>query len=86
MSCSGERTVRVVGICGMSASGKSTVATTIAAKFGSPVVPIGGDWYFKDPQRFEGCARTAPCWELPSSVDSALLVSESGRRPSGAVS
>ena len=79
MSCSGERTVRVVGICGMSASGKSTVATTIAAKFGSPVVPIGGDWYFKDSQRFEGCARTAHCWELPSSVDSALLVAEMTR-------
>jgi len=64
-----QREVRLIGICGASATGKTTVAAQLAELLHSPVLPISADWYFRRPRDFAACPKCANCWELTSSVD-----------------
>ena len=70
------RQVRVIGIGGPSCSGKSTLAMQLAKQLRSPLVPLCADWYFKPVKAFDRCASCKSCWELPTSVNSELLVRE----------
>lgn len=69
-----RRSVAFIGVCGPSASGKSTVCTRLAAALGSPLIAIQADWYFKPD--LPACPSCPRCWECPSSVDVDLLLSQ----------
>lgn len=70
-----KREVFFIGICGPSASGKSTITSRICTALDSPLIPVQGDWFFKSPLP---CCPHRPngCWELPTSVDSALMLTQ----------
>eukprot|EP00928_Gymnodinium_smaydae_P023539 TRINITY_DN19387_c0_g1_i1.p1 TRINITY_DN19387_c0_g1~~TRINITY_DN19387_c0_g1_i1.p1 ORF type:complete len:439 (-),score=73.87 TRINITY_DN19387_c0_g1_i1:59-1342(-) len=71
-----RRDVYFVGVCGPSGSGKTTLARSLAIELGSPVKPIGMDWFLNpkwmpvDPKFGE------KNWETPDGVDFARLASE----------
>ena len=71
-----SREVRVLGICGASCTGKSTLAPQLAAELHSPVVALCADWYFKPFREFQRCTHTQNCWELTSSVDMDALTDD----------
>lgn len=73
---SGARKVQVIGIGGMSGSGKTTLARAVAKQLASPAAVIQADWWFKSSSRFQSCSQSSHCWELPSSVDHAMLAAE----------
>jgi uridine kinase len=64
--------VTVIGITGLTASGKSTLATKVAETFHSPLVPIQQDWFYKEPSKLpDGGSRSQP-----ASVDWVKLGKE----------
>eukprot|EP00966_Prymnesium_polylepis_P178525 4134555-Prymnesium_polylepis.1 len=71
-----HRAVRLIGVCGASATGKTTMAARLAEVLQSPLRPICADWYFKRMRDFGPCRKYARCWELTSSVDSEGLAED----------
>ena len=69
-----QRAVHFVGICGPSASGKSTMAKHLVESLRSPVHALCADWYFFKPHQFAACRKHPRCWEQASSVDTEGLV------------
>merc|ERR1719409_1947326 len=70
-----KRQVCFIGVCGPSASGKSTISRRLCAALDSPIIPIQADCFFV-PDLPPCPCRPWGCWELPASVDSALLLTQ----------
>lgn len=70
-----RRRVYFIGIAGPSGVGKSTLATRVAREFGSPVKPIGMDWYL-DPKLMPRDRRWGKNWETPDGLDCARMLAE----------
>ena len=69
-----QRSVRIIGICGASATGKTVLATKLAEV--SPVVMLSADWYFHKPRKIGPCRKSPCCWEQLSSVDLEALAQD----------
>jgi len=67
--------VIIIGIAGGSGAGKTTVARTIAERFGEKnVVYISQDWYYKDRSYLSSEERGKLNLDHPNAFDSKLLI------------
>ena len=73
------REVRIVGICGASATGKSELANRLVEALQSPVNALSADWYFCKPRNIKPCRKCPQCWEQVSSVNLDGLALDLGK-------
>ena len=74
-----QRTVIVIGVLGLSGTGKSSLCQRLSRTLNSPFEPISTDWYLRKPRELPQCIHRASiasmqwnqerCYELPCCYD-----------------
>ena len=66
--------VRLVGIAGGTASGKSWLAAFVKARLGGRAALLSQDWYYKDQSGAAGTAKKRLNFDHPRAIEHGLLI------------